>query len=80
MSAIAPERPVFPPPAGGAAHALRTSQSAFFRQAMGLAAPVELAATPDSAPPARAASPELAAEPAAMSRLQRPGSLLDIRV
>jgi hypothetical protein len=80
MSAISSERPAFPPQAGGAAHALRTAQSAFFRQAMGLAAPVELAGTPASGPTTRAASPELAAEPAAMSRLQRPGSLLDIRV
>ena len=76
MSAISPERPAFPPQAGGAAHALRTAQSAFFRQAMGLAAPV--APETESARPVAAASAPV--EQAAPSRLQRPGSLLDIRV
>lgn len=75
MSAISSERPAFPPPAGGAAHALRTAQSAFFRQAMGLAAPA--AAEPERAE-ARA-EPQARTE-AAAQRLQRPGSLLDIRV
>lgn len=76
MSAISSERPAFPPPAGGAAHALRTAQSAFFRQAMGLAAPVT--AEEGSARPA--ATQTAAAPSSPVSRLQRPGSLLDIRV
>jgi len=79
MSAISSERPAFPPPAGGAAHALRTAQSAFFRQAMGLTAPMaaeteraEARAEPRAVPQARTE--------AAAQRPQRPGSLLDIRV
>ncbi|WP_303704886.1 hypothetical protein V8F63_04515 [Brevundimonas sp. LF-1] len=75
MSAISSERPAFPPQAGGAAHALRTAQSAFFRQAMGLAAPVAAEETMRSA-----AAVSAPVEQAAPSRLQRPGSLLDIRV
>lgn len=77
MSAISSERPAFPPQAGGAAHALRTAQSAFFRQAMGVATPV--AAQAETARPVTAAAAPV--EPAtSTSRLQRPGSLLDIRV
>lgn len=76
MSAISSERPAFPPQAGGAAHALRTAQSAFFRQAMGLAAPAAVEET--TRPVAAAAAPVEQAAPT--SRLQRPGSLLDIRV
>lgn len=79
MSAIPSERPVFPPPAGGPAHALRTSQSAFFRAAMGVSAP-----TPAAAPivtrtdtPVRSVPTQ---EAASATRYQRPGSLLDIRV
>jgi len=76
MSAISSERPAFPPQAGGAAHALRTAQSAFFRQAMGVATP---AAAEETARPIAAVSAPV--EQAAPSgRLQRPGSLLDIRV
>jgi len=75
MSAISSERPAFPPQAGGAAHALRTAQSAFFRQAMGLAAPV---ASEEARPVAAVSAPVEQATPT--SRLQRPGSLLDIRV
>ncbi|MNI08757.1 hypothetical protein D3C73_618060 [compost metagenome] len=76
MSAISSERPAFPPSAGGAAHTLRTAQSAFFRQAMGLAAPA--AAEEASARPAATQTAAAPSSPA--SRLQRPGSLLDIRV
>ncbi|WEK57837.1 MAG: hypothetical protein P0Y52_15060 [Candidatus Brevundimonas phytovorans] len=79
MSAIPSDRPAFPPPAGGAAHALRTSQSAFFRAAMGISAP-----TPAAAPvQARADTPVRSVqtqEPPSATRYQRPGSLLDIRV
>lgn len=81
MSAISSERPAYPPPAGGAAHALRTAQSAFFRQAMGLTAP--MAAETERAESGRAeprAEPPARTEAAAPKRLQRPGSLLDIRV
>lgn len=80
MSAIPSDRPAFPPSAGGAAHALRTSQSAFFRAAMGVSAPV--AAAPAAAP-ARADTPVRTVqtqEAPAGGRYQRPGSLLDIRV
>ena len=77
MSAISSERPAFPPQAGGAAHALRTAQSAFFRQAMGLAAPIS-AETEAARPVATVSAPVEQAAPSA--RLQRPGSLLDIRV
>ncbi len=76
MSAISSERPAFPPQAGGAAHALRTAQSAFFRQAMGVATPV---ASEAAARPAAAVSAPVE-QAAPTSRLQRPGSLLDIRV
>ena len=79
MSAIPSDRPAFPPPAGGAAHALRTSQSAFFRAAMGVSAPMPAAApvetradTPVRSVPTQEAAPA--------TRYQRPGSLLDIRV
>ncbi len=79
MSAIPSDRPVFPPPAGGAAHALRTSQSAFFRAAMGMSAP-----TPAEAPvETRADTPVRSVQTQEASgnmRYQRPGSLLDIRV
>lgn len=76
MSAISSERPAFPPQAGGAAHALRTAQSAFFRQAMGVATPA--AAGETARPVAAVSAPVEQAAPSA--RLQRPGSLLDIRV
>ena len=76
MSAISSERPAFPPQAGGAAHALRTAQSAFFRQAMGVATPV--AVEQATRPVAAVSAPVEQAAPT--SRLQRPGSLLDIRV
>ncbi len=76
MSAISSERPAFPPQAGGAAHTLRTAQSAFFRQAMGVATPA--AAEAAERPVAAVSAPVEQAAPSA--RLQRPGSLLDIRV
>ena len=79
MSAIPSERPAFPPPAGGAAHALRTSQSAFFRAAMGMSAPPPVVAPAE----ARAETPvrSVATQDApSTARYQRPGSLLDIRV
>jgi len=76
MSAISSERPAFPPQAGGAAHALRTAQSAFFRQAMGVATP----AAEESMRPTAAASALVEQTAAPSARLQRPGSLLDIRV
>ena len=76
MSAISSERPAFPPQAGGAAHALRTAQSAFFRQAMGVAAPTAVEAA--ERPVAAVSAPVEQAGPS--GRLQRPGSLLDIRV
>jgi len=79
MSAIPSDRPAFPPPAGGAAHALRTSQSAFFRAAMGVSTP-----TPAAVPIAtRADTPVRSVqtqEAPSAARYQRPGSLLDIRV
>lgn len=77
MSAISSERPAFPPQAGGAAHALRTAQSAFFRQAMGLAAPL---AVEDADAQEAAAASAAVEQRAPISRFQRPGSLLDIRV
>lgn len=77
MSAIASDRPAFPPSAGGAAHTLRTAQSAFFRQALG--APASPLAAAETARPAAAVSAPVE-QAAPMSRLQRPGSLLDIRV
>lgn len=79
MSAIPSDRPAFPPPAGGAAHALRTSQSAFFRAAMGMSAPTPAVAPVETRAdmPVRAVRAEEA--PAAAIH-QRPGSLLDIRV
>lgn len=79
MSAIPSERPAFPPPPGGAAHALRTSQSAFFRAAMGVSVSAP-AATPAAAQDAPTRSAPQAAEAPAAARYQRPGSLLDIRV
>ncbi|MEN5145479.1 hypothetical protein [Brevundimonas diminuta] len=75
MSAISSERPAFPPQAGGAAHALRTAQSAFFRQAMGVATPVAAQSSVE-----QAAAPKPSEASTASARLQRPGSLLDIRV
>ncbi|WP_427790005.1 hypothetical protein [Brevundimonas diminuta] len=75
MSAISSERPAFPPTAGGAAHALRTAQSAFFRQAMGVTAPAAAPTTAEQTPLTIASE-----VPTAPTRLQRPGSLLDIRV
>lgn len=79
MSAIPSDRPAFPPPAGGAAHALRTSQSAFFRAAMGLSAPPPAAAPVETRvdTPVRSVRSE---EAPSATRYQRPGSLLDIRV
>ncbi|MFC5371933.1 hypothetical protein ACFPIF_05190 [Brevundimonas faecalis] len=84
MPAIPSERPVFPPAAGGAAHALRTSQSAFFRAAMGIGAPLVAAPVAEAQrdegqgdTPVRAVGTE---EASAVLRHQRPGALLDIRV
>ena len=78
MSAIPSERPAFPPPAGGAAHALRTSQSAFFRAAMGMSAPAPAAPVETRADtPVRSVATQ---EAPSAARYQRPGSLLDIRV
>ena len=79
MSAILSDRPAFPPPAGGAAHALRTSQSAFFRAAMGVSAPTPAAvpAQTRADTPVRSVQTQ---ESSATQRYQRPGSLLDIRV
>lgn len=79
MSAIPSDRPAFPPSAGGAAHALRTSQSAFFRAAMGMSAPTPVAAPVETRAdtPVRAAQTQ---EASSAARYQRPGSLLDIRV
>lgn len=79
MSAIPSERPVFPPPAGGAAHALRTSQSAFFRAAMGMSAPTPAAAAVVTRTDTPVRSVQTQEAPSA-TRYQRPGSLLDIRV
>ncbi|WP_292031948.1 MULTISPECIES: hypothetical protein [unclassified Brevundimonas] len=79
MSAIPSDRPAFPPPAGGAAHALRTSQSAFFRAAMGMSAPVP-AATPIETRADTPVRSVQAQESPSPTRYQRPGSLLDIRV
>ena len=79
MSAIPSERPVFPPPAGGAAHALRTSQSAFFRAAMGMSAPTPAAAPVETRGDTPVRSVQTQETPSA-TRYQRPGSLLDIRV
>lgn len=77
MSAILSDRPAFPPPAGGAAHALRTSQSAFFRAAMGVSAPPPAAAPVET----RADTPVRSVQEApSATRYQRPGLLLDIRV
>ena len=80
MSAIPSDRPAFPSPAGGAAHALRTSQSAFFRAAMGMSAPAPVAAAPVETradTPVRSVQTQ---EAPSTARYQRPGSLLDIRV
>lgn len=84
MSAIAPDRPFFPPAAKGqgggtafnAAKALKEAQVAFFRPvAATVAAPETEAAAP--AEP----RPEIAAAPApASAGFKRPGSYLDIRV
>ena len=78
MSAIPSDRPAFPPSAGGPAHALRTSQSAFFRAAMGVSAPMAAAPVETRADtPVRSVRAE---ETPSAARYQRPGSLLDIRV
>ena len=79
MSAIPSDRPVFPPPAGGAAHALRTSQSAFFRAAMGMSAPTPAPASVETRADTPVRSVATQEAPSTM-RYQRPGSLLDIRV
>ena len=79
MSAIPSDRPVFPPPAGGAAHALRTSQSAFFRAAMGVSAPPPAAAPVETRADTPVRSVQTQEAPSA-TRYQRPGLLLDIRV
>lgn len=79
MSAIPSDRPAFPPPAGGAAHALRTSQSAFFRAAMGVSAPMSAAAPVEIRADTPVRSVQTQEAPSA-TRYQRPGSLLDIRV
>ena len=80
MSAIPSERPAFPPPAGGAAHALRTSQSAFFRAAMGMSAPTPAAAAPVETRTETPVRSVQTSEAPSTARYQRPGSLLDIRV
>jgi hypothetical protein len=79
MSAILSDRPAFPPPAGGAAHALRTSQSAFFRAAMGVSAPPPAAAPVETRADTPVRSVQTQEAPSA-TRYQRPGLLLDIRV
>jgi len=79
MSAIPSDRPAFPPPAGGAAHALRISQSAFFRAAMGMSAPAPAAASVEARADTPVRSVQTQEAPSAV-RYQRPGSLLDIRV
>lgn len=79
MSAIPSDRPAFPPPAGGAAHALRTSQSAFFRAAMGVSAPPPAAAPVETRADTAVRSVQTQEAPLA-TRYQRPGLLLDIRV
>lgn len=76
MSAIASDRPAFPPSAGGAAHALRTAQSAFFRAAMGEVA----AAAPRRDEGPGADTPVRAAPSPQPAPYSRPGALLDIRV
>jgi len=78
MSAIPSDRPAFPPPAGGA-HALRTSQSAFFRAAMGMSAPAPVAAPVETRADTPVRSVQTQEAPST-ARYQRPGSLLDIRV
>jgi len=79
MSAIPSERPAFPPSAGGAAHTLRTSQSAFFRAAMGMSAPAPVAAPVETRADTPVRSVQTPEAPST-ARYQRPGSLLDIRV
>ena len=84
MTAIATDRPVFPPAPQGAgaralglatpAKALREAQAAFFRPSS--LAPATLAPAIEAAPEAVAQAP---AEPLDHSRM-RPGSLLDIRI
>ena len=79
MSAIRPDLPIRPF-AGAAASpgpaALGSRTSAFFRAAMGEAAPAaEKPAAPVEPTPVRAIDASLAD-----LRMQRPGSLLDIRV
>jgi|GEM_PF-277418 len=89
MTAIATDRPVFPPAPQGAgargpglatpAKALREAQAAFFRPsslAPATLAPATLAPAIETAPEAVAQVP---AEPLDHSRM-RPGSLLDIRI
>ena len=79
MSAIPSDRPAFPPPIGGPAHALRTSQSAFFRAAMGVSAPAPAAAPVETRADTPVRSVQMQEAPST-ARYQRPGSLLDIRV
>jgi len=84
MTAIATDRPVFPPAPQGAgargpglatpAKALREAQAAFFRPSS--LAPATLAPAIETAPEPVAQAP---AEPVDRSRM-RPGSLLDIRI
>ncbi|WP_420470181.1 hypothetical protein [Brevundimonas sp. FT23042] len=85
MSAIRPPvpSPLFPsqtPPSPAS-----TSRSAFFQAALAAASPAVAAAAPAPAPTVRADSPVRSVPPRAPAdgegqRLQRPGSLLDIRV
>ncbi|MGH7026881.1 hypothetical protein [Brevundimonas sp.] len=77
MSAIPSDRPAFPPSAGGPSHALRTSQSAFFRAAMGMSAPTPVAVPVETRADTPVRSVQTQEAPA---RYQRPGFLLDIRV
>ena len=79
MSAFPSDRPAFPPSAGGPTHALRTSQSAFFRAAMGMSAPTPAVAPVETRADTPVRSVQTPEAPSA-TRYQRPGSLLDIRV
>ena len=83
MSAIAPDRPFFPPAAKGqggstafnASKALKDAQVAFFR-------PVAATTITETAPVAQAEArlEPVAAQTPASAAFKRPGSYLDIRV
>lgn len=84
MSAIAPDRPFFPPAAKGqgggtafnAAKALKEAQVAFFRPVAATVAAPEKPTVVQPEP-----RPEIAAAPVSASAgFKRPGSYLDIRV